>query len=807
MNVHDTLTIIAVDRAAGSAANESMEVASHHVLAKRITFDIALNDDTIDPVAVAKSSQKFIQKIETVDFDGSESSDYIIPTVPGVITYLWDFGDGNTADTMNATHQYANSGAYIATLTVTDLVGNEDSMSLEIFVDTVRLGGLSLNTLHARDVIDKLISLAIARTDVGMSVGPDALLDMMRNDPATQYAVLNAINSILPREWYRSSCFDGELPLIFEDYENIDLENFGNAVTARPGMGMGILDSKDGGFTRIVTGNKLDLYLATPRGDVGSVTFRVDGPDFDPLSEEGTRDAREAVAGMTMMHTFQLEEEQAILLLPSWPGLSESGGAFASVTLRYSANDLPPEYANLLSRQRQVPVDTMAYASAPLSPMVINGEQVWSAEVGIEPGKIYYYFYEIELNTPVPLIIGDGQTTMLSRYAMPDPRNLQLEDRGIIEAVFTMEVQAAIAPFLNPIIEAIMAGQDVSTIDLEALLTGENLLTLLGALGGAASGVVADIMTSLDPQMVSVFTVPMSTEEQSVWYTTVDLSDVADGMHTIDANAFDSNGVQIDNRPVYGKTFMLDRSAPAIETAVDNGQNSAMYTRDDGVLIATGLITPDPNQLASLMLSASSMDSTEDLGDFMYQIIRHSGDSSAQMANTWMPLLDPTVVPMLEGLSLNTFNVFVASAFNDMLTLNASAGMPPGMIHPYEMLIRGMDNTPELIVGEYGLRAVGRDNVGNISSYTAPVRVDIVAPDPDQAVITNIEIGDCNKDGDLDDPFESGPPGEDTTIFANTLSVKLTVEIPNRTPAPVDGYCRPIQNGSRYRTVDGYRYD
>ena len=787
VNVHDTLTIVAVDRAAGSAANESMNIASHHVLASRVTFDIALNADTIDPVAVAKSSQKFIQKTETVDFDGSESSDYIIPTVPGIITYLWDFGDGNTADTMNATHQYASSGAYIATLTVTDLVGNEDSMSLEIFVDTVRLGGMSLNTLHARDVIDKLISLAIARTDVGMSVGPDALLGMMRNDPATQQAVLNAINAILPPGMVPKQLLDGELPLIFEDYENIDLENFGNAITARPGSGMGILDSKDGGFTRIVTGNKLDLYLATPRGDVGSVTFRLDGPDFDPLSEEGTRDAREAVAGMTMMHTFQLEEEQAIFLLPSWPGLGDGAGAFASVTLRYAADDLPPEYANLLSRQRQVPADTTAYASAPLSPMVINGEHVWSAEVGIEPGKIYYYFYEIELNTPVPLIIGDGQTTMLSRYAMPDPRNLQLEDRGIVDAVFTMEVQDAIAPFLNPIIEAVMAGQDVSTIDLEAILTGENLLTLIGALGGAASGVVADIMTSLDPQMVSVFTVPMSTEEQSVWYTTVDLADVADGIHTIDANAFDSNGVQIDNRPVYGKTFMLDRSAPAIDTAVDNGQNSAMYMRDDGVQIATGLITPDPNQLASLMLSASTMDGTDDLGDFMYQIIRHSGDSSAQMANTWMPLLDPTVVPMLEGLSLNTFNVFVASAFNDMLTLNARAGMPPGMIHPYEMLIRGMDNTPELIVGEYGLRAVARDDVGNISSYTAPIRVDIVAPDPDQAVITNIEIGDCNKDGDLDDPFESGPPGEDTTIFANTLNVKLTVEIPNRTPHPLTG--------------------
>ena len=115
-----------------------------------------------------------------------------------------------------------------------------------------------------------------------------------------------------------------------------------------------------------------------------------------------------------MPHTFQLEEEQAILLLPSWPGLSEGAGAFSSVTLRYGAQELPPEYSNLLSRGRQLPT---AYASAPLSPMTINGEIVWSAEVGIEPGKIYYYYYQVELNTPV--LIGDGGTTMLEalRYS------------------------------------------------------------------------------------------------------------------------------------------------------------------------------------------------------------------------------------------------------------------------------------------------------------------------------------------------------------------------------------------------------
>ena len=431
--------------------------------------------------------------------------------------------------------------------------------------------------------------------------------------------------------------------------------------------------------------------------------------------------------------------------------------------------------------------------------MMINGEIVWSGEAGIEPGKIYYYYYEVELNTPVPLELGGGEAAMLSRYAIPDPRNLQLEDRGIIDAIFTMQVQDAIAPILNPFIAAIMAGQDVSAVNLEDVLTGENLSMLLGALTGAVFPVYMDIMTSMNPQMVSVFTVPMSTADQSVWYTTIDLSDVADGVHTVDANAFDSNGVQIDNRPVYGKTFVLDRSAPTIDISVENGQNSAMYMRDDGVQIATGLITPDPTQMASLMLNASSMDSTEDLGDFMFQIIRHSDDPATQMANTWVPLLDPTIAPMIGGLSLDNFNVFVASAFNDMLTLNARAGMPPGMLHPYELIIRGMGGDPELLVGEYGLRAVAMDDVGNLSSFTMPVRVNIVPPDPDKAMIANITIGDCNKDGDLEDPFESGAP-EETTIFANTGNLTLTVDIPNRTPHPLTGIA--VQYKTMHATAD-----
>ena len=238
----------------------------------------------------------------------------------------------------------------------------------------MRLGGLSLNTRHSRDVVDKIIKLAVARTDVGMSIGPDALLEMIRGNPAMLNAVLDAVTAFLPAGILPKQLLDAEIPVIFNDYENIDLENFGNALTARPGSGPGILETPYGGFTRVITGNKLSLYLAAPRGDVGSVTFRFDGPGYDPLSPVGTQDGREVLAGMTMPHTFQLDEEQAILLLPSWPDLNEGAGAFSSVTLRYASDDLPPEYANLISRARQVPVDPASYVSAPLSPMNINGE-------------------------------------------------------------------------------------------------------------------------------------------------------------------------------------------------------------------------------------------------------------------------------------------------------------------------------------------------------------------------------------------------------------------------------------------------
>lgn len=51
------------------------------------------------------------------------------------LTYAWDFGDGDTADTLDATHTYTEAGSYTATLTATDAQGAYGEASVGIEVD------------------------------------------------------------------------------------------------------------------------------------------------------------------------------------------------------------------------------------------------------------------------------------------------------------------------------------------------------------------------------------------------------------------------------------------------------------------------------------------------------------------------------------------------------------------------------------------------------------------------------------------------------------------------------------------------
>jgi glucose/arabinose dehydrogenase len=66
-----------------------------------------------------------------VTFDGSGSSD----PDGGALTYVWDFGDGyppQTTDTPTTSHTYSAVGTYMATLTVRNTSGAEDSATVRI---------------------------------------------------------------------------------------------------------------------------------------------------------------------------------------------------------------------------------------------------------------------------------------------------------------------------------------------------------------------------------------------------------------------------------------------------------------------------------------------------------------------------------------------------------------------------------------------------------------------------------------------------------------------------------------------------
>lgn len=62
-------------------------------------------------------------------FHGSNSTDD-----NGIVAWRWEFGDGNTATTPNATHMYATRGTFLVTLTVWDVFNQSDADNLTIMV-------------------------------------------------------------------------------------------------------------------------------------------------------------------------------------------------------------------------------------------------------------------------------------------------------------------------------------------------------------------------------------------------------------------------------------------------------------------------------------------------------------------------------------------------------------------------------------------------------------------------------------------------------------------------------------------------
>ncbi len=125
------------------AANTTYEISTCTVDDAGNINDTWVNDtaktapDTTPPVAIIAGPDGTVNVSETVNFDGSGSSD----NSDEIVSYEWDFGDGNATDGAadNASHIYSTAGIYTVALTVYDKANNSDT-------DTCRVSVIALPT-------------------------------------------------------------------------------------------------------------------------------------------------------------------------------------------------------------------------------------------------------------------------------------------------------------------------------------------------------------------------------------------------------------------------------------------------------------------------------------------------------------------------------------------------------------------------------------------------------------------------------------------------------------------------------------
>ena len=106
------------------------------------------------PTAVALASPTSIFVGDSVQFDGSQSSDKDGES----LTYFWNFGDGTTSTQSVVWHQYTQIGNYNVQLTVTDTLGNTDSSQIAISVAQVPPPDAFLNINPTTTLINTTVS-------------------------------------------------------------------------------------------------------------------------------------------------------------------------------------------------------------------------------------------------------------------------------------------------------------------------------------------------------------------------------------------------------------------------------------------------------------------------------------------------------------------------------------------------------------------------------------------------------------------------------------------------------------------------
>ena len=652
-----------------------------------------------------------------------------------------------------------------------------------------RLGGLSLNRVYGRGFIRSLIRSA------GLTGDADAFVE-----PTVDFVLAQIPQGFLPKKQIRQILTAQRPSSIFlNESAQLDYENFGNAIS--PAL-TELLYTNGDRESKYLASDNMNVYVRVPNTLAGgSVHFGLNGNK----AADAKRISPTEFQADTVPYTFKLEETLAATNLPAWPGSGLQ--IFSEVVLRYSQEGLDGQYISLQ-----------------LDPYHEDKGVVWKGDVGVIPGRNVFYYFEVTLTEPVmlnivnPVALGEAvispdgthdeeatKTYTIDSWAMPDPRNLQFQDRGIIEALITPDVGVEIARIAAN--AGLLGGQgQVKPIQLRDL----NKLGQL--LGRNANNLLTEFESTFDPRLASVFTIPaINYDTESLWVANID--SIVDGAANLQAVVMNADGEAVDHIKV---DFNADSSAPEATLRVGPANtDTSGYWNKDRTFVSTNKMG-DPAALLNIDSVLTKGMLGRDDGWLLYQVI--DLDSDGNPVGTWLPLTvessmlasdlwkiaqeqlagntNPTI-QLLQGFDLDTVLSFVTPAIiqqfgNPILaTLNIrpiNDERSQFIVDLLGAVVADIDSIPLTFdaerdmtmafgKGEYGLRALGIDNILNVGSHVGPTRLRIVDPEYDNSSVTLASLGDINFN-DKDDDYENN------VIYNNTRDVTLTVTVNERTVHP-----------------------
>ena len=680
-----------------------------------------------------------------------------------------------------------------------------------------RLGGLSANPFSGQRFVNSIL------TTTGLPLEADVFVDL----------IVDAVPpGFLPKKQIKQILMSKRVAAFAEEAEHLDYENFGNAITPNfTDFAYGEQSSK------YLTRDSLHVYTRVP-AKVDGVMFNLRAHGMEDMMIPAMQVGSDELSN-TIPYTFRLEEVLAATNLPAWSSLNTQ--LFSGVTLHYSNTK---------------PTEAEGYAAYPMQPTVGENGVVWETEVGISPRGNHYYYFEVMLTEPLVLMTldrkaledADPETITLADilnatreyqidgWAMPDPRNLQIVDRGIINGLFTPDLQNVVrnllaSPQIADIVARVVSGQRVDINQLLNLISPQQLNAIRGILLNNANNLTEKFEEDFDPMLASVFSIgPANLETESLWVAPI--TDLDDGNYQLATIVHDAAGNPLD---LIQENFTVDTTAPEASVRITAGANAGGYLNGEGIYVATAASGAGAVNITGAPKYANVGPGE---GYLFYQMIGldENGNPDVNIEpNTWMPLdakamiasriwaaiqravaegrvdvpadpiLQAALALPLEGLvglltpdlvqqQLNPFLVglepfigrfqltesqaeFIAQAIKASVDIVNSLvpvtyEAPHLLSMPIAVPTQGMDIN-------YGIRAMGIDSLFNVGAYAEPTRLRIIAPEYDMASVTAVSIGDRNGDGDADEPYESG------TIFANTTDgVMLTITISNRTVHP-----------------------